>query len=600
MENVLIDNELKKGWSLVDLRALVPDEALYSVMFIQPSGALAAGDAGVKNFDAKAAAVKYRRFLALAANKKADLAVTPEYSCPWRVVAEAVKSVGSKKPTLPPEGAVWVLGCESITPGELDALAARCGGATWLYDKLQPTATAKFLDPVCYLFWALDEEKQSRLVALVQFKGQSMSDHSKYLERDNMIKGKKRYVLRNGGPSIRLTTLICSDALRFNMDSLRGETDPAYLVVHPQLNMGPRHAGFATYRKNAYQHKYSEGYELLCVNWSRGFDIHGLGTSDFGGSAFYTKGRDVILGDDAIEANHRKGLYYTFCETHHTSIYFFNYAEHVFYFQTTKASQADAMSALAKRTGPKMIDTYSWDAAGRKWLGGGEPDDEFRGLCDEVEAGVHAHLEQVACSVNRERLLLLSSGSVGTKARRGKEKERREKKWDASKSWVRPQNLPTFLIKEDEVINRITVAQDPYPAGRDTRRKYLTNYAVLVTEILPDPKNFPRVIDDLAKDNVIRYPIREDGRDDDEERYHRNLCRKDGGRAATVAYVGEQFPGPSQRLYDDLLEGLHPHVRSRLVVWYRHQGVFGCHPREGDRPKINDVYESPRDFRRAR
>lgn len=48
---------------------------------------------------------------------EADLVVTPEYSMPWEVLAEAVRAGN-----VPSIGKLWVLGCESIKYQELEAL----------------------------------------------------------------------------------------------------------------------------------------------------------------------------------------------------------------------------------------------------------------------------------------------------------------------------------------------------------------------------------------------------------------------------------------------------------------------------------------------
>jgi hypothetical protein len=168
------------GLIMSPLKALVPDESLYELLLIQPSGKITAGSDGVRNSDAATAAGKFKDFLIRASNLKVDLAVAPEYSCPWVVVEESINAG-----RVPGEGALWLLGCESITPEGLAELAGRCGGVKWVYEPVAATATAKFLDPVYYLFRASDVSGRSQVVALVQFKGQLMSDHKSYIERDN-------------------------------------------------------------------------------------------------------------------------------------------------------------------------------------------------------------------------------------------------------------------------------------------------------------------------------------------------------------------------------------------------------------------------------
>lgn len=557
MDNVQAKDYLrdKYGLTISPLKALVPDASHYELLLIQPSGKITAGGDGVRNSDATAATDKFNAFLTLAYNSKVDLAITPEYSCPWRVVEESINDG-----RFPEEGALWLLGCESITPEGLAELAGRCSGVKWVYEPITATATAKFLDPVCYLFRATDSSGWSHVVALVQFKGQTMSDHASYIERDNLIHGAKRYILRNDDNSVALTTLICSDSLAFNVDTLPAYMNTSYLLAHLQMNQGPRHPAFALYRYNLFQAGYGDLHELICANWARGFSI-GPVESAFGGSALYTKSTQVTLQEQRIDANHRRGLYYTRLQEHRTHAYYFNYSEHVFHMRTTKPSQRGALAPLLKRTGPQMENVYSWDAGSKAWREC-EPDDGFSQLCKEA-GGSLAPLDgpDMSC-VDRERLLALSNAAVGN-----------------SREWFLVKNLPFFSVGVDEVVKRPTVAQDPCEDCRSVKSDYVNKYSVLRNEVLIDPANFPDNMRDLRGNCLLRYPARQGS-------YVYNLCRADGRGLATGAFLGDCSEAEAKRRYVGMFNALDARPRMRLVVWYRSGGGIKYRSR-GHNPTIN-------------
>jgi hypothetical protein len=563
MHNVQAKDYLrdKHGLTTSPLKALVPDESLYELLLIQPSGRVMAGGDGVRNNDAAEATGKFNAFLTLASNSKVDLAITPEYSCPWGVIEESIN-----EGRVPEEGTLWLLGCESITPEGLAELADRCGGVKWIYEPVVATAAAKFLDPVCYLFRASDISGRSHVVALVQFKGQPMSDHASYIERDNLIHGTKRYILSNDDNSVALTTLICSDSLAFDVRTLPAHMNTSYLFAHLQLNMGPRHPTFALYRYNLFQAGYGDLHEIICANWAKGFSI-GQIESAFGGSALYTKSAQVTLREERINTNHRRGLYYTRLGEHHTHAYYFNYSEHVFHLRTTKPSQRGARAALLRRTGPQMENVYSWDAVREEWREC-EPDDGFGQLCKETGGDLAPLDGPVMGCVDKERLLALSNAAIGD-----------------SQEWFLVKNLPLFEVKVDEVVMRPTVAQDPCEDCRSLKSGYVNKYSVLRNEVLADPANIPDHMGDLKGKCLIRYPAKPGS-------YVYNLCRPDGRGLATGAFLGDCSEAESKRRYDRMLKALDARPRMRLVVWYRSDGRIKYRS-WGRRPTISQVFLQP-------
>src|ERR1700724_193429 len=92
------------------LNVLIPDTRLYETLSIQPRGDIAARDDFIGHADHAAAVSQFSDFLRLAVENDSDVVLSPEYSCPWEAMTQAVK-----EKTLPKSGKLWVLGCEAIT-----------------------------------------------------------------------------------------------------------------------------------------------------------------------------------------------------------------------------------------------------------------------------------------------------------------------------------------------------------------------------------------------------------------------------------------------------------------------------------------------------
>jgi hypothetical protein len=99
------------------LNVLVPNESNYKALLMQPHGVIEASAAGVHNRDRNLAHLQFGKFLDDARETQADLAVTPEYSMPWKTLVAAIK-----QGIVPAKGSFWALGCESITLCEIEAL----------------------------------------------------------------------------------------------------------------------------------------------------------------------------------------------------------------------------------------------------------------------------------------------------------------------------------------------------------------------------------------------------------------------------------------------------------------------------------------------
>lgn len=164
-----------RGLATPDLAMLQATHQSYRALLLQPSGPIYAGGQRIGHLDLAAAAAKADAFLALAAQRGDQLAVTPEYFLPVSSLAKAAQGG-----PFPAEGAVWVLGCESMTPAQLEGFKANCAGhCDVIYENDPfPAVQGNYFDPVAYCFVTRDADKNLKRVVLFQFKtAPSRDDH---------------------------------------------------------------------------------------------------------------------------------------------------------------------------------------------------------------------------------------------------------------------------------------------------------------------------------------------------------------------------------------------------------------------------------------
>jgi hypothetical protein len=569
MDYKLLDQILPVDATIVPLHCLIPDQDLYSVMFMQPLGEVMISDSFVGHSNAESAKIKFKVFLKLALSNNVDLVVTPEYSCPWSVIIDQIENN-----ELPSPGQIWVLGCEGITPASLAKTAATHPNVSWIFDdNIIPAGGKTYLNPAIYVFQTKIGGDTFKTVIAVQFKGQPSSDHSHQFERDSMLLGKTIYILRNDNNSVYLTTLICSDCFGFNTDDLPPNIYQPYLILHLQLNLDPKNIVIRNFREQAYLYN-REKQEFMCVNWAQGFKLPNYPASQYGGTGYFLKTPELAFADERINSNHAKGLYYCRSPQTRSHAYFFHYSDVIFYFRTTKASQLMVPGVVQARTGPEMLDVYEWNHEGTGLIGGIRPDDGFRILCGRVQRNIYPINSGRLSPINIERLLLLSNGDV-----------------DESDGipWYHPTKLRSFRVEENEVLKRITFVENSQKLTRDPLTRdpyyYLLNFDKLKNDILSFPTKFPQNIDDLATDYEIRYPVA-DGL------YNYNICHSDGSNPATVAFLGTVFGEFAEYVFDKMSVILGENKR-RLVVWHEQNGVF--HRRVLSKGQIDDyLAEDPR------
>ena len=204
-------------------------------------------------------------FLRLAATvgSQPDLVVSPEYSVPWEALLEAVE-----QGIVPEEGKLWVLGCESMPLGRLDAVRQRLGGRAVVLDDDVSSGnrtTQQYRNPLVYVFRTKRSvDKSTCLVLLIQYKTVP-SGNPENTEATGMLPGVSVYAFGTLPNEVRLITLNCADIFGFSKELI----DSYYqglLLLHIQLNKSPRQLLFKKYRQELFAA--AGETELLCLNWA--------------------------------------------------------------------------------------------------------------------------------------------------------------------------------------------------------------------------------------------------------------------------------------------------------------------------------------------
>lgn len=540
------------GYDAPSLNALDANERNYKVLLMQPYGQIEATTAGVFNRNRVLARLQFGKFLKDAYDSQADLVVTPEYSMPWEILVQSIKTN-----IVPSQGRLWVLGCESIKYNDLESVKRDLAPyATMIYEPISADRE-RFTDPLAYVFYAppVDGHGAAKLVLLVQFKNYPMGDKD-HFEINGMQRGTRIYQFGGNGQPIKLVSLICSDVFRFEDADAEAIYDRA-LVIHIQLNPKPRHEQFRLYRDRLLKFQGDET-ELICLNWAR--DVHAwCGEQDkpwnnIAGSAWYLRPDKYDERDATLCANHQRGLYYTWHQPLRAHALFFNYEPATFLLDATKVAHIGVPAAISRRRGPQIAKTCNWSDAAGAWIEKAVVEDGFSIVVNEC-GPAKDEIKGIADDnpLNAERVLALCAGKVGH-----------------SDDWHNVRKLDSCVIDLSEVIRRITFCHDTDERACEFRiarlRRCGNLWGILKTEELPsslaDFKN------GFHLDWSLSYP-------------HQNAISLEGKRA-TVIYMGEeasavQVEAVAKRALEFIGRGcsdpdkIHD-ARQRLAVWFRDNG----------------------------
>jgi hypothetical protein len=545
VEQLLTEHDPASPLTIEPLLALEPRPEPYVAMLCQHHGTIQATPQRIGNLDSAGTAQRFVSFLRRAAELHADLALTPEYSVPWTVIEEVASGH-----LLPPTGALWALGFESITPRELEALRARLANAAQptrlLHEPFDPREVAqkKFVDPLVYIFWARDRQGTGVLCVLVQFKTRPSRD-PQHVETDNLYLGHSVYKFNARANKIALLGLMCSDA--FGFTDLVNAHHNDLLVIHLQLNQRPAHGDYAAYRQRLYQVASNSRIEIVCLNWAVNVMADGEVEpwNRIAGSAWYLTPNSIKPTDNDIDQLHRAGLYYSIAGQRWHGFYL-HYEPHYLVVRKQRL-RIEGPQALAQRLLPEVIGRNGWDESTRAWVP--KPADD--GFTSFVRS--YSPLDTSLPALNTEsplaveRALELLAGPMGS-----------------AETWHSLSQLDVLRVAEEESLRRVTVSQETDPTrGGVVYRTTRTRHAQTAIRFPAEALAWLPSVADLSGGFRFRWSMTAP---------HNNVEPTNTGRGpATLVYLGEN---PEQativQMYSKLRTAL---IRHALDVAAGNSGV---------------------------
>lgn len=534
-----------------DLLALERNSQRYSILLYQHEGTLEANENKIGN--SLQSSIQFDKFFEKAKEKNTDLALTPEYSCPWEVINNIVPNPEK----WPSEGKLWIIGCESISKEFIQDFKTKFNQDSSLvyYDESVLGDNKNFLDPLVYIF-KVQHEDVSKLFILIQFKTIHMGVWSGgAIERNNLIQGKEVYILRNDANSIYCMSLICSDVLSFR-DELTQEKkevldweDKPFLIFNPQLNPNPIHDEFISFRKYIFQ--YSDK-EIISLNWQLNSKIgaNNMIQDNCSRSGFYLKSNEINFSDrHRIIKNHKKGLYY-FNNKKNRHTYLLNSSPHCFLVETPRVKISNAQPAQIRRDGPELMELYCLNEAKDSFEINEYISDQHIEYITGLGCQNEFLLDETKCILEKERLLCLSTGNVNK----------------INGKWL-IDNINSIVMDENREINgRFTVAQDPNTESIQIKTKFIETVEELKSIL--DGKQFPDSLHDLKKEDVILGYYSDSHLDE----YKYNVTLSSGEmKPATVSYVGLSPDDVVEKTFSNLRQLFDRKNKDieRVVVFYK-------------------------------
>jgi len=538
------------GLQAPELNVLVPNVDNYKALLLQPQGNIEVSGDFVRNRNRDLAYSQFGKFIEGACQTGVDLAVTPEYSMPWKSLSEALKAG-----VVPVEGKLWALGCESIKYSELIALRDELSESVRVICEPLDEDDERFLSPLAYVFNAskADGSGVCQTVVLVQFKTHPMGDPD-HFEANGMRRGISIYQFGGGQGEIKLTTLICADVFAFEDSDAKRVYDRG-LILHIQLNQKPRHESFLDSRRKIFKW-HGDATEVICLNWARDVSLW-MGDTELqwknnAASAWYSKSEKFDCRDEPLCNNHKLGCYYTWHPSHHTHTLFFNFEPATFLFDATKVAHVGVDGAVARRRGPQLTKRCIWGVEADAWSERDAADAGFSEI--SAHSGAAKNAIEILANDNpliAERVLALCSGEI-----------------TASDDWYKVSTLDSCILEATEVIRRVTFCQDTDASARDFRIARLARLNRL-WGILNSRKKLPASLKGIEGNISLIWS---------QGFPHQNIISDDGQRA-TAIYVGEET---SLRKVEKVKKYAAEHIRryfvddndrrsalQRLAVWYR-------------------------------
>lgn len=522
---------------LTSLQALNPAREPYRTILLQPTGVIEANELRIGHADRKHGHDLCSGFLDSAVQHHADLVVAPEYCVPWTAVEEIV--AGRYRP---PQGAIWALGCESISPRDLQDLGQRFQAVdhcVFLHEQLDPRQAVqrRYVDTLLYVFWAHDQNGQSVLVLLAQFKTVACRD-SLDIEQTSLCLGQSVYVFNRAVGNMCLASIICSDAFDFteHVDNLHTNC----LLIHIQLNPKPAHADYASYRTRLCSVGSNSHVELLCLNWAQNvMEVKSGGGrvewNNVAGSAWYAPPAKFSADDGQIDALHRGGLYYCLLDQRWHA-FFLNYEGQLILLQKQKLL-FPGEQALVTKNFIQVVERWTWNADTNSWVPGAVANDGFaEALVGYRSISADLLRASTVSPLAVERAIEILMGPRGKPS-----------------TWYTTKELDALrLDRDEESIRRVTVHQDkdanrPGVSYRIQRLQRAHDAIGLAQSAVP----WPAAVRDLAQGFKFSWR-RQDP--------HHNVEPTAGGLgSAALVYLSDQAN-------DAAIENAHQILRSALTA----------------------------------
>lgn len=532
------------------LEALNPNDQSYRALMLQPAGPILADNTRIGPLDLVFADTQATKFLELATLKGHHLVVTPEYYLPVKTLLKCIQGA-----TFPAIGALWVLGCESMTPAQLEQFEADCAGYCDVVFEKDAAAVVQgiYYDPVAYCFVTKDTNGNNRRVVLLQFKTISSRDEH-FFENRHLRCGNIIYQFKGPGDELTLSTIICSDA--FNVaaeEKVRSKLARFATLIHIQLNPKPRHADYLKYRLDTFSRsKDLNNCDIVCLNWAENMVQYEAPEGNYeawkneSGSAWYISDHRCSSKDDEVEHNERLGLYYS-RHVKHRHVLHFHFSAAAFELTVAKIVQVGSY-LHDNHLGPKLDARYIWDGQHQSWRPNTECPDpglsKLFTLTPRVEAAL-ANLKAVESRLHVERAIALSCGLAKSKM-----------------NWFHAGELDACKLGEDEIVRRGTLCIDRNAQARNAREQRIKAVSILHTIL--STHNLPRQVKDLSGGGAkIMWQLTSP---------HTNVI-KDGSQPALVAYLGmEPDPGAVRNVSDAAYELLrvenNDNRKYRIAVCY--------------------------------
>lgn len=588
--------QLASPLTLISLEALNPAREPYRAILLQPTGMVEANDARVGHADAILGHALCSGFLSTAVQNHSDLAVAPEYCVPWSVVREIV--AGKYRP---PQGAIWVLGCESISPTAFQELAQHynaAGDCVFHHEPLdaRQAAQRRYVDPLLYVFWAQNQDGQPVLFLLAQLKTVACRDY-RDVEQTSLCLGKTVYAFNRGINTMSLVSIICSDAFNFaeHIDAIHTNC----LLIHIQLNPKPAHTDYAAYRARLCSVGTNSDVELLCLNWAKNIqEAKGAGKyadwNNVAGSAWYAPPSKFSADDGLIDSLHRGGLYYCLLAQRWHS-FFLNYEGQIIQLQKQKL-RFHGEQALGPKNFVAVEERWSWNSGTNSWDHGAVANDGFADALMGYHAiAEHLHLASQASPLAVERAIEILMGPRGNPT-----------------SWYTVKELDAVhLDSDEESIRRVTVHQDPdlTRPGSSYRLQRLQR-AHDAIGLAKNEVPWPPPVRDLADGFKLSWKRNSP---------HHNVVPSVGERGpASLVYLSDQANNSAvESTHQKLRKALTTHAvneaceagktgeelsdaivraQDRLCVVFRRDNRFGARGPEGTNLIDTPASESPVDF----